>query len=70
MDVLTGNVRPQIYALVKLAGKDQIVQRVLKNLVVSMDFVAKLLNASVTVDGLEVIVNYVSAFVIHMYTYS
>ena len=55
-----GNVKPQIYVLAKLDGQVQIAQYVLKNLVANMDFVMKLLNAYVKMDGLEVIVNYVS----------
>ena len=57
-----GNVKPQIYVLAKLDGQVQIAQYVLKNLVANMDFVMKLLNAYVKMDGLEVIVNYVSNF--------
>ena len=59
---LMGNVKPRIYVLVKLDGQVQIAQPVLKNLVASMDSVMKLLNAGAKVDGLEVIVNYVSNF--------
>ena len=61
-DALMGNVKPRIYVLAKLDGQVQIAQYVLKNLVANMDFVMKLLNAGAKVDGLEVIVNYVSNF--------
>ena len=46
-------LKPQIIVLVTLVGKDETVRSVFKILVAKMDIVKKLLNANVTLVGLD-----------------
>ena len=62
MGVWMGNVRHPIIVPVRLAGQVLIVQHVLKNQDVNMDFATELLSVIVILVGLEVTAKYVSLF--------